>query len=163
MMLILHATAESNLKGCYTLTKNILYGSFINVNPAYLMESLPIMSNFAERLKQLRKQKGISQTELGKLVSVHYNHIGRYERGESRPSADALMRLSEVLGVSNDYLIDGAKDAAAKANFEDRELLQQFLDVQQLDANDKRLVKEFLDAFLTKRKLQHLINIKQSA
>ena len=37
-------------------------------------------SGFAERLRGLRKQKNLSQTELGKLAVLHYTRIGRFER-----------------------------------------------------------------------------------
>src|SRR5690606_23275210 len=57
-------------------------------------------NGFAERLKSLRKQRNLSQTELGQLVDVHYTHIGRDERGSSRPAADTLNRLAQALGVS---------------------------------------------------------------
>ena len=109
---------------------------------------------FPERLKQLRRQRDLSQVQLAKLVGVHYNHIGRYERGESRPTADALKRLADALGVSADYLIEGTSDEAAKAHFEDRELLRQFQEVERLTDEDKHLVKIFLDAFLFKRKVE---------
>jgi transcriptional regulator with XRE-family HTH domain len=56
------------------------------------------------------------------LAELHYTHIGRFERGTSRPSGDTLKRLADALGVTSDYLLDGATDEAAKARFEDREL-----------------------------------------
>ena len=59
---------------------------------------------FPERLKKLRQQKNLLQSDLAKRVGVHQNHIGRYERGSSRPSGDALKRLADALGVSIDYL-----------------------------------------------------------
>jgi transcriptional regulator with XRE-family HTH domain len=111
---------------------------------------------FSERLRELRTQRKLSQTELGQMVDLHYTHIGRYERGISRPSADTLKRLADALGVSADYLMDGATDAAAKAHFEDRELLRQFQEVERLADDDKTLVKKFLDAFITKKQLQEL-------
>ena len=95
-------------------------------------------------------------TELGQLAGLHYTHIGRFERGASRPSGDTLMRLAEALGVTSDYLLEGATDAAAKAKFEDRELLKQFQEVEQLPEEDKNVVKKLLDAFLTKKHLQAL-------
>lgn len=85
--------------------------------------------------------------ELGELVSLHYTHIGRYERGLSRPTANAL-------GVSGDYLMEGATEEAAKARFEDRELLRQFQEVETLPDDDKAVVKKLLDAFLTKKQIQ---------
>ena len=45
-----------------------------------------IADGFAERLRSLRKQKNLPQTELGKLAGLHYTHIDRFERGASRPS-----------------------------------------------------------------------------
>ncbi|MBI6547196.1 helix-turn-helix transcriptional regulator, partial [Xenorhabdus sp. VLS] len=47
---------------------------------------------FAQRLRELRRQKGLSQSELGKLAELHYTHIGRFERGTSRPGSDTLKR-----------------------------------------------------------------------
>jgi transcriptional regulator with XRE-family HTH domain len=104
----------------------------------------------------LRKQKNLSQTEFGQLAGLHYTHIGRFERGASRPSGDTLKRLSDVLGVTSDYLLEGAADEAAKARFEDRELLKQFQEVEHLPDEDKNVVKKLLDAFLTKKHLQAL-------
>ncbi len=109
-----------------------------------------------DRLRQLRKQRNLSQTELGKLVDLHYTHVGRYERGASRPTADALGRIGEALGVSGDYLMEGANEDAARAHFEDRELLRQFQEVEGLPEEDKFVVKKLLDAFLTKKQIQRL-------
>lgn len=115
-----------------------------------------MLEGFAKRLRELRKQKDLSQTELGKLAGLHYTHIGRYERGASRPSGDTLKRLADVLGVTSDYLLEGAADEAAKARFEDHELLQQFHEVERLSDDDKHVIKRLLDAFLTKKHLQAL-------
>jgi len=116
----------------------------------------PGHGDFAHRLRELRRQKDLSQTVLAERVQVHSTHISRYERGLSRPSADTLKRLADVLGVSGDYLLEGATDEAAKARFEDRELLRRFQEVQELPDRDKEIVKELLDAFLTKRQVQQL-------
>ena len=88
-----------------------------NVNAA----KMPSPDGFAERLRELRKQKGLSQAELGERVGIHYTHVGRYERGVSRPAADTLKRLADALGVSGDYLLEGTVEEAARARFEDRE------------------------------------------
>mgnify|MGYP002684861644 CR=1 FL=1 len=112
---------------------------------------------FAERLKTLRQRRNLSQTELGELADLHYTHVGRYERGTSRPAADTLNRLATALGVSGDYLMLGTVEQAACARFDDRELLIQFEEVQNLEDEDKRVVKIFLDAFLAKKKIAKLV------
>ena len=115
-----------------------------------------MLNGFPQRLRDLRKQNNLSQTELGQRAGLHYTHIGRFERGASRPSGDTLMRLADALGVSSDYLLDGATDEAAKAKFQDRELLKQFQEVEQLPDAEKNVVKVLLDAFLTKQHLKAL-------
>jgi transcriptional regulator with XRE-family HTH domain len=123
---------------------------------AQVLDMTDKLEGFAQRLRELRKQKNLSQTELGQLAELHYTHIGRFERGTSRPSGDTLKRLADALGVTSDYLLDGAADEAAKARFEDRELLRQFQEVERLPDEDKHVVKKLLDAFLTKKQLQAL-------
>lgn len=110
-----------------------------------------------ERLKLLRKQKNLSQQELAEQAEIHYTHIGRYERGQSKPSTDTLKRLAEALGVSSDYLLEGSTDQAAKATFDDRDLLRQFQELQTLDDEDKRIIKTLIDAFLARKKIQQLV------
>ncbi len=87
---------------------------------------------------------------------MHYSHIGRYERGISRPAADTLKKLANALGVSGDYLLEGTTEDAAKAKFEDRELLLQFQEVEKLQEEDKQVIKKLIDAFLTKKHIQKL-------
>ncbi len=108
--------------------------------------------NFAERLRQLRAQKKLSQGQLGKLVGLHYTQIGRYEREESVPSSDALIKLAEILEVSIDYLMEGSLESVAKTNFSDKELFYQFKQIEELEEQDKKTIKIFLDAFLSRNR-----------
>lgn len=110
--------------------------------------------SFAKRLKQLRQQKGLSQSELGDLVKIHYTHIGKYERGESSPSLETLIALAQCLNVTIDYLARGNEENAATASIEDKDLLRMFRDVERLSGDEKDTVKKFLDAFLMKQKLR---------
>ncbi|WP_255434033.1 helix-turn-helix domain-containing protein [Pectobacterium sp. CFBP8739] len=136
------------------------YGNMALFDTAMMTEVLDMTdvndTGFAQRLRDLRRQKGLSQSELGKLAGLHYTHIGRFERGTSRPGGDTLKRLADALDVTGDYLLEGAADEAAKARFEDRELLRQFQEVEQLPDEDKEVIKKLLDAFLTKKQLQAL-------
>jgi transcriptional regulator with XRE-family HTH domain len=109
-----------------------------------------------ERIKEQRTQKKLTQTELAKLVGLTYIQIGRYETGKSNPSADVLNRLAQALDTTTDFLMKGTEDEVVAAQLSDKELLKQFRQVEQLNAEDKNLVKVFIDAFLTKRQLQQL-------
>ena len=66
--------------------------------------------DFADRLKELRKRKGISQGDLAELIEVHFTQVSRYERGETKPNAEAMTKLAKALDTSVDYLMNGTAD-----------------------------------------------------
>ncbi len=112
------------------------------------------MMDFKVRLKQARTAKGISQSNLAKLVGVHVTNISRYERGENKPTSVVLTKLGDALGVSADYLMSGSMDEVAGKAISDKVLLEQFRKIELLPKEKKHLVMEFLDAFLIKVELQ---------
>ena len=57
------------------------------------------------RLKDLRIEKGLSQTELSELLGVHQTAVGKYERGVLEPNLNTLKKLSAIFEVSIDYLL----------------------------------------------------------
>lgn len=64
--------------------------------------------NFGERMKQIRKEKGLSQRELGEKIGVKQQTIAQYEALENAPKATSIERISEALGVSFHELLTGS-------------------------------------------------------
>ena len=60
-----------------------------------------------ERIQQLRKQKGLSQEELGEQVGVSRQAVSKWESGQSMPEADKLILLRECLETTTDYILTG--------------------------------------------------------
>jgi len=60
---------------------------------------------FAEKLIMLRKKLGISQEELAYKIGVSRQAVSKWESEESIPSLDKIVSLSELFGVSTDYLL----------------------------------------------------------
>jgi transcriptional regulator with XRE-family HTH domain len=60
------------------------------------------MKSFAERLKHLRKQKGLTQKQLGEALGIGQTAIANYEQGNRSPDGEGLMRIAEVLDISVD-------------------------------------------------------------
>lgn len=108
------------------------------------------------RIKELRVAKKLTQTELAKIVGLSYIQIGRYETQKSNPSSDVLQKLAVALDTTTDFLMQGDNDAVVSAQLTDKELLNQFKEVEKLNSEDKHLIKTFIDAFLTKRQIQRL-------
>ncbi len=60
---------------------------------------------FAQRLKSLRKEKGLSQTELAKALNLTQRKISYLETGQFEPDLAILWAIGDYFGVSCDYLI----------------------------------------------------------
>ncbi len=60
---------------------------------------------FAKRLKELRKERNLTQTEVGEYLGYGYTAIANYESGRNRPSYEDLIKLCVLFHVSTDYLI----------------------------------------------------------
>ena len=53
-----------------------------------------------DRIKAARKEKSLTQTELGKKLNVSQSMIAQYERGDRTPNDDTLQRIAAILDVS---------------------------------------------------------------
>ncbi len=82
------------------------------------------MSELGERIKSLRKEKGFTQSRLMEILRNDYSMktdrvmISKWETGFQTPHIDTLKILSEVLGVSVDFLVTGV-EAISADNTED--------------------------------------------
>lgn len=57
------------------------------------------------RLREVRKEKGLTQTDLGELIGVGKSAICCYEKETRNPTLEALIEMIHVFGVSADYLL----------------------------------------------------------
>ena len=65
---------------------------------------------FGDRLKELRKNKNISQEELGLFCGVAKNTISNWENNINRPDIDLVTKLADYFNVSTDYLLGFNQD-----------------------------------------------------
>ncbi len=62
------------------------------------------------RLKELRKQRHISQVKIVMDLNVSQNTISRYETGEREAGYDMLIRIADYFDISVDYLLERTDD-----------------------------------------------------
>jgi transcriptional regulator with XRE-family HTH domain len=62
-------------------------------------DSLGVARRFAENLRQVRKETGLSQEEVGFRAGLHRTEVGLLERGARVPRLDTLVKLAAALGV----------------------------------------------------------------
>lgn len=60
---------------------------------------------FPKRLQRLREQRGVSRRVLSELCGLNDKAVVRFERGERKPSPDALCAMADYFGVTVDYLL----------------------------------------------------------
>ena len=95
-----------------------------------------------QQITALCKKKSFSQAELGKQVETSGDIIGRYERGEVKPSIDVVIRMAYALEVSLDFLV-------GKTDLElDLSVLSRIREVTSLPEEDKKQVFLVMDALI---------------
>jgi transcriptional regulator with XRE-family HTH domain len=62
-----------------------------------------------ERIKMLRKEKGLSQSELAKEINCSLRSVSGIEKGEYKPTYIQLKEISDYFGVSIDWLVKGVE------------------------------------------------------
>lgn len=63
------------------------------------------MVDFSQRLKQLRKDKRLTQAQVAQRIGVTASMVSSYETDIRLPSYEVLIRLADVFGVTVDYLL----------------------------------------------------------
>lgn len=59
----------------------------------------------SERLAKVRKSRGMTQAQLAKAIGIKQETVSGYERGKERPGIATIVKLSNVLCASTDYLL----------------------------------------------------------
>lgn len=66
-----------------------------------------------ERLRELRRARGDSQTRLGQRIGAHVTSISDWERGDNAPSPRHVASLARELGVPIEHFYGDAEDEEA--------------------------------------------------
>ena len=92
------------------------------------------MLSFGKRIAILRKELGLSQTELAKKLNSSVSVVSRYELDKMTPSIDTAKKLAELLNTSVGYLLGENNNAEL---FKDPEMLKRFQDISEFEQHDK--------------------------
>ena len=64
------------------------------------------MKDFGRKISHLRKSKGMTQEELGKVLNVTYQAVSKWERDESLPDIEMMSRIAKFFDVPVGYFLD---------------------------------------------------------
>ena len=94
----------------------------------------------AERIKMLRENKQLSQSDLSKRLGITRSSINAWEMGISTPSTTYLVELSQIFHVSVDYLLGLDKNVS--------------LDITGLDMEQVRILTDLAEHFRKEKKVK---------
>ena len=120
---------------------------------------LPIpwfMANFAQRLRELRTTRKLTQTRLAELLAVSPRVYSRWETGDVTPHFDTIVRLADTLGVSLDELA-GRKDVSSETSIKNPELNRLCRKVDQLSDEDQKALVVVLDSLVKRSKVSRVM------
>ena len=88
-----------------------------------------------KRLKELRKQRNLTQKDLAKILGVYPQSVGYYENNINKPDPDMLIKIADYFQVSVDYLL-GREDDLGNISISGSPALE-------LTADERELVDTF--------------------
>lgn len=113
--------------------------------------------SLAENIKQLRKDRGWTQNELGEYAKLRVAHVSELEKGKGDPKLSTLYKLMNAFQCSPDTLL------AEKEDMETDDLMKQCLErTLNLEEQHKRVVIHYLDMYCIAAGAIHQTNSKRS-
>ena len=104
-----------------------------------------------DTIYRLRKEKGLSQSELGRLVGVSNKAVSKWETYEANPEITLLPLLAQSLGVTADELLTDIKIEKSDPKFKEARILG--MSGMEIDTSEEY---EFISAKKTKQNLPYL-------
>ncbi|WP_010503540.1 helix-turn-helix domain-containing protein [Paenibacillus elgii] len=110
------------------------------------MEAM-VLKMVGQRIRDLRRQTGLSQEELGEKAGFHFSYIGGVERAEKNITLVNLQKIADALGVPINDLFVYSKYTSNKNNDKDNLLSSIHEKLISMEKSDLRKVQLFLSDF----------------
>ena len=104
---------------------------------------------FSERLKDLRKQAGLTQVDVAGKLGISQQAYASWERGAKKPTQENLVKIAQILNVSVDYLVGNSEEKSDE--LDNIELLFR-MNSKGLTDEEKAIFKKELIEFMEERK-----------
>lgn len=108
--------------------------------------------NLGERIKSLREERGWTQEELAKKISIGQQYISKYESGKAFPSFKTLEKLADAFGVSVDFLRMKEKINFEGLHVSDPRFIELLNELDGLSEEDLLTIKNVIEAIVFRSK-----------
>jgi transcriptional regulator with XRE-family HTH domain len=127
---------------------------------------------FAERLKEMRAEKGITQIQLSEILGVSKGTVAMWETGKREPNFETLNTLSEIFDKRIDYILGYSNDSSSPTMTEEEieqlgiwaveeDLTETMLSYLRLDAYGKEAVESIIRSEMKRCKEQETLGSKE--
>jgi len=127
---------------------------------------------FAERLKEMRAEKGITQIQLSEILGVSKGTVAMWETGKREPNFETLNTLSEIFDKRIDYILGYSNDSSSPTMTEEEieqlgiweveeDLTETMLSYLRLDAYGKEAVESVIRSEMKRCKEQETLGSKE--
>lgn len=82
----------------------------------YIIHSGGVMKTVIKKLKELRRAKGYTQSEIAEKLGITQSTYSYWEAGKVKIDSGSLKQLSNILGVSTDYLLENSINTTQPEN-----------------------------------------------
>lgn len=103
-----------------------------------------------QRLKELREEKGLKQSELAKILNISSSSVGMYETDRREPDDDLKLEIANYFNVSVDYLM-GKTNKRNSAISHDNEFIAFYEGYKDLEDEDKEVIQATINALKKKK------------
>jgi len=101
-----------------------------------------------DRLRQFRKQRGLTQAEVAQKLGINQTLVSQYENGKLRLHGALIAGLAKVLRVSADEIL-GLRKPAENGQPRDRRFLKRLEQIEKLPGRKKQALLTTIDAYLS--------------
>jgi transcriptional regulator with XRE-family HTH domain len=121
------------------------------------MKGLPMPKNvLGAKLKNLRKEKNLTQSELSKILGLSENYIAKVESGV-KPSMETFRKLADFFQAPIEYLVSESEDNTAAVPVRNKEVLEALMEVDKMEHEDQRLVLDMVKVIIKKNRFQEQV------
>ncbi|TWF39566.1 DNA-binding XRE family transcriptional regulator [Chitinophaga polysaccharea] len=112
---------------------------------------------FGQRVTFVRREKKLTQAQLGAAIGTTGDMVGKYERDAIKPSIEVAAKIADALDSTLDYLIRDIQNVDKKENSISPALIEHFNKIEKLSYKDREHVLAVIDAFTAKLKIQSIM------
>ncbi|MDM8279679.1 helix-turn-helix transcriptional regulator [Ligilactobacillus agilis] len=108
------------------------------------------MHGIGYRVSELRKQAGMSQFQLAKVLHIGQSTLAMYEKNKRKPSLEMLSAIADYFNVTTDYLLGRPEKQTESRQQTINEAIETAManDGKELDQHDKDVIKSLIEAYL---------------